>query len=142
MRKIKKYKVEYTITGKVKPSTAFTQGTLTYELFRTTQKVETPVSCPEPSATADGNEVHYTRICNNDAKLSEAVSLTTGTGDATSAEDAFTYKDEIIADGNTTYYYYLVVTYQSKEEDQSDDATKSVTLSIDSVTANNTSSVS
>ena len=132
------YEVNYTLTGSVTPSAAFSQGKIDWKLYKVTEEVKTPVTC---TPVSDGGENKFSQTCTLDTKLTgdTAVEAASGSIEVGSSDAETVTYTGTIKTGAATEYFYLVYTYESKPEtDQSADAggTKTVTAAITNVTSN------
>lgn len=132
------YNITYTVKGEITLSEAFTAGSVTYSVYRTTKKVDTPAECTLSTANAQ-----YSDSCNLEALTSAAGSeqvLTDQTVSGTTAPVSVP-SQTLSTDGATTYYYYLVVSYPNKGEVQNVDQNKTITAQLTGVTVDSTAEV-
>lgn len=132
------YDITYTLNGTVTLSEAFTAGTVSYKVYRSTTAVDTPVSCTEPVAKPSATGTQYSQSCTlAEGLTSPGEEVASGTVSETSASISVT-DQKLSTSGNTQYYYYLVVSYENKEEDQNADQNKTITASLTDVSITNT----
>ena len=132
------YNITYTVNGSITLSEAFTAGSVTYSVYRTTEEVETPVTC-----TLSTDNAQYSDSCNLDALTSAAGSQQVVTDQTVSGTTATVSvpSQTLSTDGSTTYYYYLVVSYPNQESDQNADQDKTITAQLTGVKVDNTAEV-
>ena len=132
------YNITYTVNGSITLSEAFTAGSVTYSVYRTTEKVDTPVTC-----TLSTDNAQYSDSCNLDALTSAAGSQQLVRDETVSGTSATVSvpSQTLSTDGTITYYYYLVVSYPNQEKDQNADQDKTITAQLTGVKVDKTAEV-